>query len=89
MLNMGAPWQLLRNDGDNFTDISIRQQEEIDPGYAPTTCIFGDVNNDGYVDLFITYAADFPLNAAMFQSTYGFNKPNRLYINQVCNYLPV
>lgn len=82
VLNMGAPWQLLRNDGGNFTDISIRQQEEIGPGYAPTTCIFGDVNNDGYVDLFITYAADFPLNAAMFQFTYDLNKPNRLYINQ-------
>ena len=50
-----SPNKLYRNDGNNtFTDISVTSG--IDQSTEQTFgAIFGDLNNDGYLDLFISY----------------------------------
>eukprot|EP00803_Ostreobium_quekettii_P003399 evm.model.scf_247.4 EVM.evm.TU.scf_247.4 scf_247:42761-56043(-) len=82
ILNFGAPWQLLRNDGRQFTEITITQ-ENVTSGAAPSSCTFGDVDGDGLVDLFITAVPDFPnLSKALTTSTSEFNKRSKLFMNK-------
>lgn len=85
ILNFGGThWQLLRNDQDQFVDISI-PQEDWPKGHAPASCTFGDVDGDGLVDLYITAVPMFPrdLNMAIFGVTYALNQPSKLYMNKV------
>ena len=80
----GAPWQLLRNDQDQFVDISV-PQGEIPEGFAPSSCTFGDVDGDGLVDLYIGVVPTFPVNLinAVLDTPLAFVPPDKLYMNKV------
>jgi hypothetical protein len=64
--------QLFRNNGDGtFTDIAANANVD-DPGMIATVGIWGDYNNDGYLDLFVANTA----------SSHGAEEVrNRLYRN--------
>ncbi|MFK7926339.1 MAG: VCBS repeat-containing protein [Bacteroidia bacterium] len=57
--------RLYRNDGQSFTDVSA-EARVLEPGYANSASTV-DVNNDGWVDIYLAN---------------DFDQPDRLYINQ-------
>eukprot|EP00803_Ostreobium_quekettii_P003398 evm.model.scf_247.3 EVM.evm.TU.scf_247.3 scf_247:24502-34487(-) len=83
ILNFGAPWQLLRNDGSQFTEVPI-PQENVTSGTAPSSCTFGDVDGDGLVDLLVTFIPNFPVDftRAAFDVSFDLNKRSRLFMNK-------
>lgn len=81
----GAPWQLLRNDRDQFVDLSI-PQGDLPSGKAPS-CTCGDVDGDGLMDFFIGTVAMFPsdFNIPIYSVPFDMNQPSKLFMNKVSN----
>ena len=78
-----GPNHLFENQGDGtFTDITANSPF-VSNGEGGNSCVFGDVNNDGAVDLYIARGYDLQSLAACFDQTAGTAKfqHNELYLN--------
>ena len=75
--------QLYQNNGDGtFSDISLASGGSFTSSTkGGTGCAFGDIDNDGFVDLHVAHAWDFDTGAACFAIPFADNVGNELFRN--------
>ena len=75
--------RFLENNGDGtFTDVTALSGDQFDdiiPGGA--SCVFGDIDNDGLLDVFVAHAFDYENLASCLTVPFAFEPPNELFIN--------
>jgi hypothetical protein len=77
--------RLFENDGaGSFLDITVAAGVGGDAG-GSSSCSFGDVNNDGLLDLFVANVTDFVNMLAILVEPFALNEPNQLFLNDGAN----
>ena len=82
VVSLAGAHHFFENQGDgSFVDITVSSGVSAG-GVGGTSCVFGDVDNDGLVDLFIAraYSLDTLLPCFLHEFTFEF-QPNELYVN--------
>lgn len=74
--------RLFRNNGNGtFTNITAGAQ--VGGGsYGHSSCAFGDVDGDGFLDIAIANSFDSSKMDAIYNEPFGYNHPNQLFRNQ-------
>ena len=74
--------RLFKNNGDGtFTNITAGAQ--IAAGtYGHSSCAFGDIDGDGFLDIAIANAFDWSKMDAIYNDSFSYNHPNQLFRNQ-------
>lgn len=82
VLGRDEPNRLFENDGDGtFNDATISAGVgEGDKGSA--SCAFGDIDNDGLLDLYVANVTDFDSMLAILAIPFAMNQPDTLFHNQ-------
>lgn len=76
--NMGEPNRLFHNDGDGrFTEVHLRDLELPD-GFGTGACV-GDIDGDGFLDLFVSHGESGPQQNALFLNTPNGNNWFRVH----------
>ncbi|NOX42829.1 MAG: CRTAC1 family protein [Gammaproteobacteria bacterium] len=75
--------RLYENNGNGtFTDITVKSGSTFTSSTkGGTVCVFGDVDNDGFVDLHVAHAWDFDTGIACFAEPFALNVANELFHN--------
>lgn len=79
--------RLYENNGNGtFIDITVNSGQIFTSSTkGGTVCAFGDVDNDGFVDLHVAYAWDFNTGLACFTEPFALNIGNELFHNNSDN----
>ncbi len=82
VLGNSEPNLLFENQGGGlFTDITAAAG--LGGGIlASTSCSMGDINGDGWLDIFVGNALDMSVQLGIFTEPFGFNQANQLFVNQ-------
>lgn len=81
VLGRMEPNRLFRNDGNGrFTDITTRANAGA-ASLGHTSCAMGDIDNDGYLDIFVANTFDMARQDAIYTDYFSFNHANQLLKN--------
>ena len=74
--------RLLENQGDgSFVDITSPSQTGAG-SFGSVSCTMADIDQDGYLDIFVGNAFDLSVQYAIFAEPFAFNQPNQLLRNR-------
>lgn len=83
VLGRQEPKRFFENQDGQFADISHKEDSEIANGaFNAASCVMGDVNGDGLLDIFIGNTFDWSTKAPIVFEPWALNEYNQLFLNR-------